>query len=273
MIEKMIEKTAKTRIGSRFKYEWILEDIPEEYLIELFNTSRKEINFAIFFLSFISSLLISLIIMIYDFIFGIFVFIIFFLCSLLLFIRKIRRKYLKRIIQVEQFSDLICREILLIYTTTHSLSIVIDYLSSGNYPIISKMLKADKKKLNLGKSPIKILRDFALKQPSESLREFIIDILLPLSNGKISSQRKINFEAQWRIRQDFESYISQLEGKMSLFLAITTIIPLTISMLLVMFGYVSTNLVLFLPLLFFVFDLIAVEIYNSGKIDLLGGNN
>ena len=68
-----------------------------------------------------------------------------------------------------------------------------------------------------------------------------------------------------------DSYMSQLEGKMSLFLAITTIIPITVSMLLVIMGYINVSMLVFLPLVFLVFDLIAVEIFNSGKVELLGG--
>jgi hypothetical protein len=81
----------------------------------------------------------------------------------------------------------------------------------------------------------------------------------------------MNFETQWHVRKRFDTYLAQLEGKTSIFLAITTIIPITISMLLVMLGHINMNLVIFLPLVFFVFDLIAVEIFNSGKIKLLGG--
>ena len=155
--------------------------------------------------------------------------------------------------------------------TSKSLSMVIEYLALGTYPIISSMLKDIVKKINIGHSPLSLIEDFAHEQPSETIREFIVNVIIPLNEGRINFDRKISFETQWRIRQSFEAYLSQLEGKTSILLSITTIIPITISMLLVFLGYINLNLLLFLPLIFIVFDLIAIEIYNTGKINLMGG--
>ncbi|MHA1122638.1 MAG: hypothetical protein ACTSPC_07475, partial [Candidatus Heimdallarchaeota archaeon] len=171
----------------------------------------------------------------------------------------------------EQNSDLICREILLILSTTNSLSMVIEYLAQGSYPIISPMITQLIQRMNIGDSPISLLQTFALKQPSDTIKEFILELIVPIANGQLTIDKTTNFEAQWRIRKNFDSYMSQLEGKMSLFLAITTIIPLTVSMLLVIMGYINVSMLVFLPLVFLVFDLIAVEIFNSGKVELLGG--
>ncbi|NHJ03395.1 MAG: hypothetical protein EAX90_01110 [Candidatus Heimdallarchaeota archaeon] len=270
MIDKILKQISKSKIN-KFKFEKFLEEIPNDFFIENYDVKRSEINSSIMVLSSIISIVLSFGVFFYDFFFGLLILIITFLVSTLFIIRKIRKNYLNKKIEVEQYSDFICREILLILSTTKSISSIIEYLSRGMYPIISPMLKQSVKRMNLGASPIELLEDFAEKQPSETLKEFIHDIIIPIGIGRIDINRKIDFEAQWRIRQSFEAYLSQLEGKTSIFLAITTIIPLTVSMMLVILGYLSINLILFLPVLFLVFDLIAVEIYNTGKIELLGG--
>ncbi|MFW9922239.1 MAG: hypothetical protein ACFFDW_03010 [Candidatus Thorarchaeota archaeon] len=175
------------------------------------------------------------------------------------------------VLQVEQISDLVCNEIILILSTTKSLPLAIEFLANGSYPVISQIMKDTLVFINLGRNYNDLLHDFALKQPSESIKEFIIDFIIPISKGEIKIHEGMKFSGNWRLRNKFEAYSSQIEGKMSIFLAITTVIPLTVSMLLVIMGYVSFNLMLFLPLVFIVLDLIALEIYNSGKVSLLGG--
>ncbi len=272
MIEKTLIYISKSKFSQRFNSNFLLEEIPESYFKEYFGVDKRNLNGAIVTFSLIMSLIISFGVFFYDIIFGILVIIIIFLTSLLMVLRKIKKNFMLKKIAVEQFSDFICREMLLVMLTSKSLSMVIEYLALGTYPIISSMLKEIVKKINIGYSPHLLIEEFAYEQPSETIREFILNVIIPLNNGRIDFDRKIGFETQWRIRQSFEAYLSQLEGKTSIFLSITTIIPLTISMLLVFLGYISLNLLLFLPLIFIVFDLIAIEIYNTGKIDLMGGH-
>ena len=271
MLEKIITRLANTEFSSRIKFSKFLEDIPNSYFIDYYKTPRTNIISAIIIISTILSLLSAIIASIHDLVFGLLIFIVVFLASILFFIRKIRKKYLNKILEVEQYSDLICREMILIFTSTQSLGTVLEYLSKGDYPYISKMLHQMIKEINVNATPVKLFRDFANKQPSETIREFILESLIPMAKGNLKIEKSLVIETQWRIRQKFNSYMSQIEGKLSIFLAITTIIPITISMLLVMLGHINLNLLIFLPLLFFIFDLIAVEVFNSGRTQLLGG--
>ncbi|NHJ41046.1 MAG: hypothetical protein FK731_13525 [Asgard group archaeon] len=271
MIKQILIFLTKIKLSSKIKFDKFLTDIPNSYFLDYYKVKRYEINLSILILSFFISSFVAFITFFFDVFLGFLLFIIIFLAMILFFIRKIRKEYISIISEVEQSADLICNEILLIISTTHSIPLVIDYLSKGSYPIISPILKKMVSELNIGKSPIKLLEDFAYKQPSETIKEFLIEIVIPYSKGNLEIKNTINFETQWRIRKSFDIYLSQIEGKTSIFLAITTIIPITLSMLLVMLGHVSMNLVIFLPFVFFIFDLIAVEIFNSGKIKLLGG--
>ena len=271
MIEKTLISLSKSKLSQKLNSNLLLEEIPESYFKEYYGVKRRDLNGAIVTFSLFLSLIISFGVFFYDIIFGILVLIIIFLTSLLLFLRKIKKNFLLKKIEVEQFSDFICREMLLVMLSSKSLSMAIEYLALGTYPIISSMLKEIVKKTNIGYSPLLLIEEFAHQQPSETIREFILNVIIPLNEGRIDFDRKIGFETQWRIRQSFEAYLSQLEGKTSIFLSITTIIPITISMLLVFLGYINLNLLLFLPLIFIVFDLIAIEIYNTGKINLMGG--
>lgn len=270
MIDNLLKQISNSKLN-KITTEKFLEDIPNDFFLECYDTSRSSLNGAILLFSIFLSFFLSIGIFFYDIFFGFLILIIIFLLTLLFLIRRIRKNYLSRNMEVEQFSDFICREILLILVTTESIPTIIEYLSKGSYPIISNKLKYIVKEMNLGESPIKLLENFAIEQPSETLKEFIIDLVVPVAEGRIKINRSINYESQWRIRQRFEMFLNQLEGKTSIFLAITTIIPLTVSMMLVILGYLSFNLILFLPIIFLVFDLIAVEFYNSGKIELLGG--
>jgi len=271
MIEKIIIPLAKTNFCRKISFDKFLEDVPNEYFLENFDIKRSNINGSVIFFSLILATIISCGVLFYNIIFSLLVFIIITLAIILFLIRKIRKMYFDEVLKVEQHSDLICGEILLILSTTNSLTMVIEYLAQGSYPIISSMISKLIQRMNVGDSPVSLLQTFALKQPSETIREFILEIIIPIADGQLTIEKSINFEAQWRIRKNFDSYMSQLEGKMSLFLAITTIIPVTISMLLVIMGYVNVSMLVFLPLVFLVFDLIAVEIFNSGKVELLGG--
>ena len=270
MIDNLLMKISNSRINKLTNNKF-LEDIPNDFFLECYDTRRSNLNGAILLISVSLSLLISIGIFFYDIFLGFLILFIIFLLTLLFLIRRVRKKFLNRNMEVEQFSDFICSEILLILITTESLPTIIEYLSKGSYPIISTKLKYSIKEMNLGKSPIKLLEKFADEQPSDTLKEFIFDLVIPFAEGRIKINKTLNYESQWRIRQKFEVFLNQLEGKTSIFLAITTIIPLTVSMMLVILGYLSFNLILFLPIIFLVFDLIAVEFYNSGKIELLGG--
>jgi hypothetical protein len=271
MLDRVIKFIAKTKISSKIKFNKFLSDIPNDYFLEYYQLKRENLNSSIIILSLFLALLAAFITVFFDIFLAFLVFTVICLATMLFLIRGIRKKYLTLISEVERYADLICREILLVISTTKSIPMVIEYLSQGSYPIISQMLKNMIIKMNIGISPQKLLENFAYKQPSETLREFILEIIIPYSKGHLKIKNTSNFETQWRVRKDFDSYLAQLEGKTSIFLAITTIIPITISMLLVMLGHINMNLVIFLPLVFFVFDLIAVEIFNSGKIKLLGG--
>ena len=271
MLEKIHQALSKKAFSKKYNIEFFLKDVPEEFFIEHYQTTRGSINSTILLISFLTSLVIGIIVCFFDFVFGLLVLVILFLSFLLLQIRKVRQKYFQQILEVEQFSDLICREISLILNITNSLPIVIEFLAKGTYPVISIKMQEILKKMNLGASPNELLRNFAIDQPSETIREFILDLVIPLADGKLKIRNIEAFEAQWRLHKNFDSYMSQIEGKMSIFLAITTIIPITVSMMLVMLGYLNIGLILFLPLIFFVLDLVALEIFNSGKVELLGG--
>ncbi|HUT82198.1 MAG TPA: hypothetical protein VMZ29_13430 [Candidatus Bathyarchaeia archaeon] len=271
MITRIISYIAKLKISAKIKYDKFLNDIPNQFFLDFYNTKRSNVNAALILISSLMSLIIAGITFFFDTFLGFLVLIIIFLASILFFIRKIRKQYLDIITEVEQYADLVCREMFLIISTTKSVGMIIEFLSQGMYPIISPMLLQVLKKMNIGSAPNDLLEKFAWKQPSETIKQFILEIIIPISKGNLEIAKSMQYETQWRIRKNFDSYLSQMEGKMSIFLAITTIIPITISMLLVMLGHVSISLLIFLPLVFFVFDLIAVEIFNSGKIKLLGG--
>lgn len=271
MIDKILISLSRSALSRKFKSKLLLEEIPGDFLKEYYGIKINELNGAIIIFSFLISLIVSIGVFFYDVFFGFLILIIVFLASILMNTRRVKKKYMLKKIEVEQYSDFICREMLLVMLTTKSLSLVIEYLALGSYPIISTMLKDLVKKMNLGYSSLNLIKEFAYQQPSETIREFILNVIIPINEGRIGFKREINYETQWRIRNNFEAYLSQLEGKTSIFLSITTIIPLTVSMLLVFLGYINLNLILFLPLIFIVFDLIAVEIYNTGKIDLMGG--
>ncbi|MHA1504419.1 MAG: hypothetical protein ACTSPT_04420, partial [Candidatus Heimdallarchaeota archaeon] len=217
MIEKIHQTLSKKAFSKKYNIEFFLKDVPEEFFIEHYQTTRSSINSTILLISFLTSLVIGIIVCFFDFIFSLLVLIILFLSFLLLQIRKVRQKYFQQILEVEQFSDLICREISLILNITNSLPIVIEFLAKGTYPVISKKMQEILKKMNLGASPNELLRNFAIDQPSETIREFILDLVIPLADGKLKIRHIEAFEAQWRLHKNFDSYMSQIEGKMSIF--------------------------------------------------------
>lgn len=271
MIKKVLIKLANSQICKRMKFDKLLTDIPNSFFLDNYNVKRRELNGAILFFSSLTSLIVASLVAIYDIFFGILVAIIVCLATLLIIVRKIRNSFLNEILEVEQYSDLICREITLILDTTSSLPMVIEFISKGTYPVISPLMNQLLKKMNLGTSPESLFEEFAKKQPSDTIKEFVLEIIIPHTKGHLKFNKTQKYDSQWRIRNNFNYYLNQLEGKISIFLAITTIIPITVSMLLVMLGYINVNLIIFLPLVFLVFDLIAIEIFNSGKIELLGG--
>ena len=271
MIDRILIYFANSKIGSKIKFDKFLNDIPDEYFLEKYNIKRNAINSAIILISLIITIFVTTTLFFYEPFFGFLVFIVIFLANILFLIRNIRKKYLNRILEVEQYSDLICNEILLILSATNSIQLVFGYISQGSYPVISSIAKELMKKLNIGFPPAELFIFLAKNQPSETIKEFIYEIIIPVINGNLELKSTTNYETQWRIRNIFDSYLAQIEGKISIFLAITTIIPIVISMLLVFLGHINLPLIILLPLLFFVFDLIAVEIFNSGKIHLLGG--
>lgn len=271
MLDYILIKIAKSKISSKFQFSRILEDIPNNFFIEHYSEEKLRISGSIVFISLVIALISGIVLSFFDLFLGIISIIVIFLGSILFLLRKVRGTYLSQILEVEQYSDLICREMILVYNSTNSLGIVLEYLSKSDYPYISTMISKMMKQTNIKSSLRDSFIEFANSQPSETIKEFILETLIPLDEGYLKFNNLIILDTQWRIRQKFNSYISQIEGKLSIFLAITTIIPITISMLLVMLGHVNFYLMIFLPLLFLIFDLIAVEVFNSGSTELLGG--
>jgi len=79
MIEKIHQTLSKKAFSKKYNIEFFLKDVPEEFFIEHYQTTRSSINSTILLISFLTSLVIGIIVCFFDFIFSLLVLIILFL--------------------------------------------------------------------------------------------------------------------------------------------------------------------------------------------------
>ncbi|MFB0560459.1 MAG: type II secretion system F family protein [Candidatus Lokiarchaeia archaeon] len=149
------------------------------------------------------------------------------------------KKYDKNRWTIARYADFILEELLFILLSTGSIFDFILFVANADYPIISQEFKTLANRVNSGEKPEKLLLNFSYNQPTETLK---IHIPAILKSSEISDNLvdRIVRIAQREVRNEYQRYTLELEGRLLIVMGIGFFLPIIISLGLLMNG-MGTN--------------------------------
>lgn len=149
------------------------------------------------------------------------------------------KKYDKNRWTIARYADFILEELLFILLSTGSIFDFILFVANADYPIISQEFKSLANRVNSGEKPEKLLLNFSYNQPTETLKIHIPTIL---KSSEISDNLvdRIVRIAQREVRNEYQRYTLELEGRLLIVMGIGFFLPIVISLGLLMNG-MGTN--------------------------------
>ncbi len=149
------------------------------------------------------------------------------------------KKYDKNRWTIARYADFILEELLFILLSTGSIFDFILFVANADYPIISQEFKTLANRVNSGEKPEKLLLNFSYNQPTETLK---IHIPAILKSSEISDNLvdRIVRIAQREVRNEYQRYTLELEGRLLIVMGIGFFLPIVISLGLLMNG-MGTN--------------------------------
>ncbi len=149
------------------------------------------------------------------------------------------KKYDKNRWTIARYADFILEELLFILLSTGSIFDFILFVANADYPIISQEFKILANRVNSGEKPEKLLLNFSYNQPTETLKVHIPAIL---KSSEISDNLvdRIVRIAQREVRNEYQRYTLELEGRLLIIMGIGFFLPIIISLGLLMNG-MGTN--------------------------------
>ncbi|MFX0142389.1 MAG: hypothetical protein ACFFDN_52600, partial [Candidatus Hodarchaeota archaeon] len=147
-----------------------------------------------------------------------------------------------------QYVELTFQEFLIILATTKSIFDSIFFISQGNYPYISKRFQEMIWKINQGANPEEILYNFALSQPSDPLRERILNIIATnYSHDTIIEELESHIVEK---ENEYQKFTKQLDSKIILIIGICSFLPLLVTITILLNGW-QNNVWIFILIPFF----------------------
>ncbi|MGQ9722821.1 MAG: type II secretion system F family protein [Candidatus Jordarchaeum sp.] len=149
------------------------------------------------------------------------------------------KKYDKNRWTIARYADFILEELLFILLSTGSIFDFILFVANADYPIISQEFKSLANHVNSGEKPEKLLLNFSYNQPTETLK---IHIPAILKSSEISDELvdRIVRIAQREVRNEYQRYTLELEGRLLVVMGIGFFLPIVISLGLLM-NNIGTN--------------------------------
>ncbi|MBS7644302.1 hypothetical protein KEJ26_07005 [Candidatus Bathyarchaeota archaeon] len=160
----------------------------------------------------------------------------------LLIINYLPQKLRKEQITISRYASLILDEFYFMLQSTGSVFDALQVVALGDYPLVSKKFTEIIKRVHNGECPESLLLRYANSQPSEALRQGLVELLCaqPLS---FTAARDIIELAEREIRGHFLEFTLQLESRIIVLFGIGFFVPLIFSFAIFLLGFVKSPLV------------------------------
>lgn len=167
-----------------------------------------------------------------------------------LILNKLILEYEKEKLLILQYIEIAFQEFLIILSTTKSIFDSIFYISQGRYPYISKKFREMIQSINEGADPESSLYNFAINQPSEPLRERILNIIATnYSQNTIIEEFEKNLVEK---ENEYETYTKQLDSSLILIIGISSFIPILFTITVLLNGWENNVWIIIFIFLFLI---------------------
>lgn len=186
----------------------------------------------------------------------------------LLLINYLPQKLRREQITISRYASLILDEFYFMLQSTGSIFDALQVVALGGYPFVSKKFREIVKRVHNGECPESLLLRYANSQPSEALRQGLVELLCaqPLSS---EAARNIIELAEREIRGHFLEFTLQLESRILVLFGIGFFVPLIFSFAVFLLGFVKSPLVfLVVPIHITLLDVVYNKL-TSSEVGLL----
>lgn len=189
--------------------------------------------------------------------------------SCLIILNSIVAKYSNQLVQIERVTPYVLEELVTIYLTTGSVFEAIQYVSKGEFSSISDSFSTMISSLNQGVSPEQLLMDFAIAQPSITLRRGLLAFIQFIESANTSLDAVIS-DAHENLQRRFERLTLQWESRMMVYTGMLVFLPIIFILGVAVRGLAYNPFILLLPVLQFGLSKILLKTLLPNEFILLG---
>jgi hypothetical protein len=191
------------------------------------------------------------------------------LVSCLIILNSPISKYQRKLVRIERATPHVLEELATIYLTTGSVFESIEYVSKGDYDIISSAFSEMISPLNCGVSPERLLRRYAINQPSINLRRGLLTFIQFVESSTTNLEAVI-LDAHEDLQRKYERRTLQWESRMMVIAGVLVFLPIIFILGVAIRGLANHPLVLLLPIIQLVIAKIMVSSLLPEEMILLG---
>jgi len=164
-------------------------------------------------------------------------------------------------LSLSEEADLVFEQFVLVFQSEGTIFDAIEMVAQSGHPYLSQVFKGMIRRINDGVPPETCLSEFAKKQPSDDLRRYIMGILSSLEQKTdlLDLLSGESFEADMTLRQRN----LELESRLLVVAALTTYVPIMLTLAVSLSGYATNPMVLLLVPLFVTMNALLKSRFSS----------
>ena len=187
----------------------------------------------------------------------------------LILLNRIQIKYQKQIVQIEKATPHVLEELVTLFLTTGSVFESIEYVSKGDYGIVSKAFADMITPLNYGTPPEQLLRQYATNQPSMTLRRGLLTFIQFIESSAKYLETVIN-DAHEDLQRRYQRRTMQWESRMMVIAGVLVFLPIIFILGASLRGLANHPIVLLLPVSQFILSKLMISLLLPKELILLG---
>jgi len=178
-------------------------------------------------------------------------------------------RFNRQLVQIEKVAPYVLEELATIYLTTGSVFEAIQYVSKGDYCLVSDAFSKMIMPLNQGETPEQLLMGFATNQPSFTLRRGLL-AFIQYVEASTSNLDAVIVDAHENIQRRYEKLTIQWESRMMVYTGLLVFLPIIIILGMAIRGLADNPLILLLPVFQFGFSKLLLSSLLPNENILLG---
>ena len=184
-----------------------------------------------------------------------------------LLIRSLPLKYAYERLTIEKYADLILNTMLLALLAGSTFD-AIYFVTKSGFPQVSQDFEKILYRVNNNESPEKLLLDYALKQPSTTLRKHIATLFA--INDLDAAIELMKDSTQFEVRTAYDRFTIELDSRLTLAIFMSTFLPIFLGLFLTIYGLANSPIILLtVPLHIGLLHVLKNQIL-SNKVELVG---